>query len=132
MNENEELCLVTMRVRGPAGRHMVPGSVRLNCSRCGEEVWVSPASLKLLETHTMDIVCMECVPIEELEASEIEMPTEQQKEEILHAGARLPIDDGDIKRLIRKEKLRRFTRGLGDEQTRVKGDLWIDTWRSTM
>jgi len=41
--------------------YVVPGSVELNCSICGELVWLSPSSFSFLDSNPgIEILCMEC------------------------------------------------------------------------
>lgn len=63
--------------------YVVPGSVPMNCSRCGRAVWVSPSSLVILyDNHEIDIQCITCVFAEISPTATFEPPTPAQIEEI--------------------------------------------------
>lgn len=64
--------------------YVVPGSVPMKCSECGQGVWVSPSSLLLLHDHSdMKILCLACVyPEMVAHGGTIDPPTPAQSEEI--------------------------------------------------
>jgi len=57
----------------------VPGSVRKQCYSCGEDVWVSPASMEI--AASLEFVCMECAPFA-MEGVDIMPPTPEQLWEV--------------------------------------------------
>lgn len=64
--------------------YVVPGSVKVKCSICGELVWLSPSSLSFLHSNPgIDILCMECgFKRIEVKPGEIQPPTPAQRNEI--------------------------------------------------
>lgn len=104
--DSEELTVVCMRVEGPLGRYVVPGSEIRLCGRCGAEVFVAPSSLELLKTQAFKIACMECVSVEELDAGKVEMPTGRATQELAEGSARSPRDEDEAKAWFRRAKKR--------------------------
>ena len=103
--ESEEGFVVCMRVDGPPGRYVVPGSVIRLCGRCGAEVFVAPSSVGILETRGFKIACMECVSAEELDAGKVEMPMDRAKQELAEGRARGPRDEEEAKAWFRRAKI---------------------------
>jgi hypothetical protein len=68
---NEPLDVLCTPV-GWRGMPVVAGCTRKNCRRCGQEVWVSPATLARAEAHPAGcrFLCMACAAVELREAGE--------------------------------------------------------------
>lgn len=49
-------------------RPQIRGTEKRPCSRCGEECWVSPTSLRMAALHRAPFVCSVCVAPERIEA----------------------------------------------------------------
>lgn len=64
--------------------YVVPGSVKVKCSICGELVWLSPSSLSFLHSDPeIETLCMECGSKRvEAKPGEIQPPTPAQLDEI--------------------------------------------------
>lgn len=67
----------------------VPGSKRIKCSECQEEVWLSPSSQSLIKQEGVSVICTRCMAErlekmspEEREERKVQMPSEDQMKEI--------------------------------------------------
>lgn len=61
MESNKKPILTSIRVSS-AGHQPPPGVTRGKCTSCGKAVYLSPSSVKMMETVEVDIVCDVCIP----------------------------------------------------------------------
>lgn len=73
--------MICLPVSSPG--YVVPGSVPMNCSRCGRAIWVSPSSLVILHDNPqIDVQCSTCVFADITPTATFESPTPAQMQEI--------------------------------------------------
>jgi len=98
----EELVIVTRRVE--QGLTLVAGSKQDRCSECGEPVWVSPSSVRVMEDNPGSrILCLQCalptpedavvLPLDDNQVAEIEAAVRREKAKRIAAFARRWADD---------------------------------------
>ena len=58
---SEQVYVVCLPTKGNENFELVPGSIVEKCSKCSEEVSISPATNKVRLEKGMVIVCMNCV-----------------------------------------------------------------------
>jgi hypothetical protein len=94
--------IIAMRVDCPERQYIVPGSEVRKCSHCDAEVVISPSSLELLKGgEAQEIICLECISIDEIDAAKMEMPNERQRLEMLQVGVTGPMDEQEGKEMVR-------------------------------
>jgi hypothetical protein len=79
MKEEQE-CIECMRANGQAP--LIPTSTQETCRLCGELVWISPESLKLVKEKNLTIICSPCAAAlrKKVEVRDLPLTPGQQKE----------------------------------------------------
>ena len=65
------------------GASKVEGCTIGKCAECGKEVWLSPSSVKMLETREMVLCCLPCCEASVSPDATIEPLNKDQKSELL-------------------------------------------------
>lgn len=74
--------IISNRVSYPG--YVVPGSLQVKCSQCGELVWIAPSSWLIMQDNPgTEILCMECGHnMRVVEPGVVEPPTLAQLDEL--------------------------------------------------
>lgn len=88
------VAVVAQRVSEVAEAEVVPDSVKGECSECGQEVWLSPASQEVIKAHPeVVIVCVSDAylysghdPVQMVTAETVEEVTEKAKSYAMARG----------------------------------------------
>jgi len=86
VDEDEDVFMTCMSVAMVEQQktHLVAGSMRIPCFNCKQEVYISPASKKIMEEQNGKAMCFECTKTK-LDA-EKEVKTHIAPEQIIEAG----------------------------------------------
>lgn len=79
--DNDEYIIVCTPVSW--GKYVNPGTIEIMCAKCGDPIWISPASVQLAKEKGAKAHCIACVVAEVEPGDNVEPPTAEQRAEVI-------------------------------------------------